>query len=192
MRRSGDEGLSAMRASSGTGGVMRMACGKSAIAILAVMMAAVFGCASSTKGRGTHSAVEAASTGASDSTSASSKGGTKVQEAAFADDPDGARLVLTSSGPLLYTAYEPRPDLLVVDLPGSTLPEGFTPPPVSGTLVSSLKVEPISEMGKQWTRLTIAHKEGVHYDVHTVGQGLAVTFDANPQTTVASASEAPV
>ena len=77
---------------------MRMACGKSAIAIMAVMMAAVFGCASSTstKGRSTHSAVEATATGAADSPAASSKAGTKVQEAAFAEDPDGARLVLTA------------------------------------------------------------------------------------------------
>jgi type IV pilus secretin PilQ/predicted competence protein len=165
-----------------------MACGKSAIAIMAVMMAAVFGCASSTKGRSTHSAVEATATGAADSPAASSKAGTKVQEAAFAEDPDGARLVLTSNGPLLYTAYEPRPDLLVVDLPGSSLSDGFAPPTVSGTLVSSLKIEPISEMGKQWTRLTIAHKEGSRYDVRTVGQGLAVTFDTG-DATVASAAE---
>jgi type IV pilus assembly protein PilQ len=168
-----------------------MACGKSAIAVVAVMMAAVFGCASSTstKGRSTHAAVEATATGAADSPAASSKAGTKVQEAAFAEDPDGARLVLTSNGPLLYTAYEPRPDLLVVDLPGSSLSDGFAPPPVSGTLVSSLKVEPISEMGRQWTRLTIAHKEGARYDVRTVGQGLAVTFDTGSDATVASAAE---
>jgi type IV pilus assembly protein PilQ len=166
-----------------------MACGKSAIAIMAVMMAAVFGCASSTKERGTHSAVEATATGAADSPAASSKAGTKVQEAAFAEDPDGARLVLTSNGPLLYTAYEPRPDLLVVDLPGSSLSDGFAPPTVSGELVSSLKIEPISEMGKQWTRLTIAHKEGARYDVRTVGQGLAVTFDTGSDASVASAAE---
>jgi type IV pilus assembly protein PilQ len=168
-----------------------MACGKSAIAIMAVMMAAVFGCASSTstKGRSTHSAVEATATGAADSPAASSKAGTKVQEAAFAEDPDGARLVLTSNGPLLYTAYEPRPDLLVVDLPGSSLSDRFAQPTVSGTLVSSLKIEPISEMGKQWTRLTIAHKEGARYDVRTVGQGLAVTFDTGSDAAVASAAE---
>jgi len=166
-----------------------MACGKSAIAIMAVMMAAVFGCASSTKGRSTHSAVEATATGAADSPAASSKAGTKVQEAAFAEDPDGARLVLTSDGPLLYTAYEPRPDLLVVDLPGSSLSDRFAQPTVSGTLVSSLKIEPISEMGKQWTRLTIAHKEGARYDVRTVGQGLAVSFDTGSDAAVASAAE---
>ncbi len=168
-----------------------MACGKSAIAIMAVMMAAVFGCASSTstKGRSTHSAVEATATGAADSPAASSKAGTKVQEAAFAEDPDGARLVLTSNGPLLYTAYEPRPDLLVVDLPGSSLSDHFAQPTVSGALVSSLKIEPISEMGKQWTRLTIAHKEGTRYDVRTVGQGLAVTFDTGSDASVATAAE---
>ncbi|MEP6995803.1 MAG: AMIN domain-containing protein, partial [Acidobacteriota bacterium] len=97
--------------------------------------------------------------------------------------------MLTSNGPLLYTAYEPRPDLLVVDLPGSSLSESFAPPAVSGTLVSSLRVEPISEMGKQWTRLTIAHKEGARYDVRAVGQGLAVTFDPGTDATVASVSE---
>jgi len=166
-----------------------MACGKSAIAIMGVMMAAVFGCASSTKGRGAHSAADTAATGAEGSPAVSSKTGLKVQEAAFAEDADGARLVLSSNGPLLYTAYEPHADLLVVDLPGSALSDGFATPTVTGGLVSSIRIEPIAEMGKQWTRVTIAHKEGARYDVHTVGQGLAVTFDTSAPAAVASASE---
>ena len=41
----------------------------------------------------------------------------RVSQAAFNEDADGARVVLSANAPLLYTAYEPRPDLLVVDLP---------------------------------------------------------------------------
>ncbi len=169
---------------------MRMACRWSAIAITALSMAAVFGCASSSRGRGVQSA-DGAAAAAADSPAHASKGGATVQEAAFNEDADGARLVLSSDGPLLYTAYEPRPDLLVVDLPGSSLSDHFAAPAASGALVSSVRVDPITEMGKHLTRLTIAHKEGVHYDVHTVGQGLAVTFDTATQTASADSTATP-
>lgn len=164
-----------------------MACRKSAIAVMSLMMAAVFGCASSrstgTEGRSAHATVGTATVAASDTSApAAPTSGPKVQEAAFNEDSDGARLVLSSDAPLLYTAYEPRPNLLVVDLPGCTLADGFVPPAATGALVSSVHIEPMTEMGKQLTRLTIAHREGLHYDVHTVGQGLAVTFDAAPET----------
>jgi len=166
-----------------------MASRGSAIAIVASMMAAVFGCAS--RGGGAPSAAGSAVAATAESSAAASKSGPKVQGAAFNEDADGARLVLSSDQPLLYTAYEPRPDLLVVDLPGSVLSDGFVPPAASGTLVSSLRVDPLVEMGKPLTRLTIGHKEGTHFDVHTVGQGLAVTFDAAPEATAAAGTAAP-
>jgi type IV pilus assembly protein PilQ len=164
-----------------------MACRRSAIAITTLMMAAVFGCASSTGGRGAQP-TDGAPAPAASSPAAASHGGSTVQGAAFNEDSDGARLVLSSDAPLLYTAYEPRPDTLVVDLPGSTLSDHFVAPSASGDLVTSVRVEPMTEMGKRLTRLTISHKEGARYDVHTVGQGLAVTFDST--STLASA-EAP-
>jgi type IV pilus assembly protein PilQ len=178
---------------------MCMACRRSAIAIVALTMAAVFGCASSnstsTRGRGagSQSAVDTASTTVKPAGSAASRAKTevRVQEAVFNEDSDGARLVLSSDAPLLYTAYEPRPDLLVVDLPGSSLSDKFVAPSASGVLVSSVRLEPITEMGKQLTRLTIAHREGTRYDVRTVGQGLAVTFDSAPETVSAAAAPAP-
>ncbi len=169
---------------------MRMVCRRSAIAITIVMMAAVFGCASSTRGRGAHPA-DGASAAAAGSPATAPQGGPTVQEAAFNEDSDGARLVISSDAPLLYTAYEPRPDLLVVDLPGSALSDHFAAPSASGVLVSSVRVEPITEMGKRLTRLTIAHKAGARYDVHTVGQGLAVTFDSAAPSTVTASSETP-
>ncbi|HMF07520.1 MAG TPA: AMIN domain-containing protein, partial [Thermoanaerobaculia bacterium] len=167
-----------------------MACRRGAIAITTLMMAAVFGCASSTGGRGAQP-TDGAPAPAASSPAAASHGGSTVQGAAFNEDSDGARLVLSSDAPLLYTAYEPRPDTLVVDLPGSTLSDHFVAPSASGDLVTAVHVEPITEMGKHLTRLTIAHKEGARYDVHTVGQGLAVTFDTASTTASAETLAAP-
>src|SRR5215831_5596141 len=190
MRPSNSDDLRAMTASNGTGGAMRMACRRSAIVITTLMMAAVFGCASSTGGRGAQP-TDGTPVPAASSPAATSHGGSTVQEAAFNEDSDGARLVLSSDAPLLYTAYEPRPDTLVVDLPGSTLSDHFVAPSASGDLVTSVRVEPITEMGKRLTRLTIAHKEGARYDVHTVGQGLAVTFDTTSTTASAETPATP-
>ncbi|MDQ6894191.1 MAG: type IV pilus secretin PilQ [Acidobacteriota bacterium] len=158
--------------------------------LVALMLAAGIGCAS--RGRTASSGTASANAGGpASSRAASSSTGARVQEAAFTEDSDGARLVLSANAPLLYTAYEPRPDLLVVDLPGIGLDEKFSAPAASGTLVSSVKVEPIVEMGKPLTRLTIAHREGFRYDIRGVGQGLALSFEAPEQTGSASAA-APV
>jgi type IV pilus assembly protein PilQ len=157
--------------------------------LVALMLAAGIGCAS--RGRTASSGTASANAGASASSSAaSSSTGARVQEAAFSEDSDGARLVLSANAPLLYTAYEPRPDLLVVDLPGIGLDEKFSAPAASGTLVSSVKVEPIVEMGKPLTRLTIAHREGFRYDIRGVGQGLALSFESGASEQPASASAA--
>jgi type IV pilus assembly protein PilQ len=155
--------------------------------LVALMLAAGIGCAS--RGR-TASAADASAGAPSSRAGASSaaSSGARVQEAAFTEDSDGARLVLSANAPLLYTAYEPRPDVLVVDLPGIGLDEKFVAPAASGTLVSSVKVEPIVEMGKPLTRLTIAHREGFRYDIRGVGQGLALSFETGATEPSASAS----
>ena len=148
-----------------------MACKKTAIAIGALMLAAAFGCATGKHGADVHPTSDGASqTASAKSAPSSAKVTARVQEASFSEDTDGARLVLSSDSPLVYTAYEPRPDLLVVELPGASLSDSFSAPNASGSLVSSVRVEPMVEMGKQLTRLTIAHREGLHYDVRTVGQ----------------------
>ena len=161
-----------------------MACKKTAIAIGALMLAAAFGCATGKHGADVHPTSDAASQTASPSKSApsSAKVTALVQQASFSEDTDGARLVLSSDSPLVYTAYEPRPDLLVVELPGASLSESFSAPTASGSLVTSVRVEPMVEMGKQLTRLSIAHREGLHYDVRTVGQGLAIALDVSSAT----------
>ncbi|HYK43095.1 MAG TPA: AMIN domain-containing protein, partial [Thermoanaerobaculia bacterium] len=155
--------------------------------LVALMLAAGIGCAS--RGR-TASAADASAGSPSSRAGATSatSSGARVQEAAFTEDSDGARLVLSANAPLLYTAYEPRPDVLVVDLPGIGLDEKFSAPAASGTLVSSVKVEPIVEMGKPLTRLTIAHREGFRYDIRGVGQGLALSFEAGSPVQSASAA----
>jgi type IV pilus assembly protein PilQ len=95
-----------------------------------------------------------------------------------------------------YTAYEPRPDVLVIDLPGFAVADAFAAPAASGDLVKSVRFEPVSELGKNLTRVTIAHKEGSRYDVRSLGQGLAVAFEgarvasATPESSPAGASAA--
>ena len=178
---------------------MRMALQRSAktpasagrlLAALMLMAAAGLGCAS--RGATPSSGAASAGPAAGSSTGVASSKGARVQEAAFTEDSDGARLVLSANAPLLYTAYEPRPDLLVVDLPGIGLDEKFTAPAASGSLVSSVKIEPIVEMGKPLTRLTIAHKEGFRYDIRGLGQGLALSFESPEQAASAAAvSSAP-
>src|SRR5215831_2362859 len=177
----------AKREPSGTGGTMRMACRKTAITIVALMLGAALGCATG----GHKSAAQPASDTAAleapvKTASPSAKATVQVQEASFSEDADGARVVLSSDAPLTYTAYEPRPDLLVVDLPGVGGSDKFAPlAPSQNSFVSSVRVEPIAEMGKQLTRVTIAHREGLRYDVRSVGQGLAIALDSGSTTSVA-------
>src|SRR5262249_28933856 len=92
-------------------------------------------------------------------------------------DSDGARLVLSADSPLLYTAYDPRPNLLVVDLPGVAPAQTFAAPAAGGSLVQSIRVEPLTELGKNLTRVTVAYKEGAVYKIQSSGGGLAVGFE---------------
>jgi len=171
-----------------------MALRRTATAIVALTFAAVFGSAARggpvSSAQKIPEAASAASSGSPNAPRAATSSPTWVTGAAYNEDADGARIVLSANAPLLYTAYEPRPDLLVVDLPGVGLSDQFQPLKAAGALVSSARVEPVSEMGKQLTRLTIAHREGVHYDIRTVGQGLAVSFDV-PREVVAEPPETP-
>ena len=162
---------------------MRMALRRSATAFVALTLTAALGCAS--RGRGTRPQAAGAAPAASGS-SASAPASAHVQEAAFSEDADGARLVLSANAPLLYTAYEPRPDLLIVDLPGIGLADTFSAPKPSGELVSSVTVEPVLEMGKPLTRLTVAHREGARFDIRTLGQGLAISFEGPGQAAAAA------
>jgi type IV pilus assembly protein PilQ len=116
-----------------------------------------------------------------------------VTQAAFNEDADGARVVVSADVPLLYTAYEPRPDLLVVEMPGVRTAEGFSPPEVAGTLVQSVRMETLDELGKQVTRLSLVHQPGLKYELRSVGRGLAVAFEAPREASagVASADGAP-
>jgi type IV pilus assembly protein PilQ len=116
-----------------------------------------------------------------------------VTQAAFNEDADGARVVVSADVPLLYTAYEPRPDLLVVEMPGVRTAEGFSPPEVAGTLVQSVRMETLDELGKQVTRLSLVHQPGAKYELRSVGRGLAVAFEAPREASagVASADGAP-
>src|SRR5215467_5083064 len=98
--------------SGATGGAMRKALRRSATAIVALTLAAALGCA------GASSSPQQAARAPRPSPEASvSPSSIRVTDAAFNEDADGARLVLSADAPLLYTSYEPRPDLLVVDLP---------------------------------------------------------------------------
>lgn len=147
-----------------------------AMAIAAVVLAAATGC--SAHRRDAERAAETPAppaTAHSDSPKADAAAG-RITEAAFNEDSDGARVVLSSDAPLLYTSYEPRPDLLVFDFPGVILAEGFAAPAVSGALVQSVQVEPITELGKTVTRMTIAHAEGAKYEIGSVRKGLAIAF----------------
>ena len=164
-----------------------MAWRSTAAAIVAAMSAALLGCASAAKApaaQGSAPAAAAASPAPSHS-AAAAPAAVRILQGAFNEDSDGARFVLSADAPLLYTAYEPRPTLFVLDLPGAELPENFKSPAASGSLVSSVRVERVSEMGRRLTRVTIAHREGLHSDVHSLGQGLAVSFEP------AQAAEAP-
>ena len=158
------------------------------MALAAGSLAAAFGCASAPHHDATvaNAPAQTASSDSKATSSAAAKG--ELEQAAFTEDSDGARLVLSADTPILYTAYEPRPDLLVLDLPGFAVDAKFVAPSASGDLVQSVRFEPIQEMGKSLTRVSIAHREGARYDVRSLGQGLAVAFEA---PAVASAAPAP-
>jgi type IV pilus assembly protein PilQ len=152
----------------------------------AVGLAATFGCASAPRQDATVATVPAST--ASPAATDSPKPTARIEQAAFTEDADGARLVLSADSPILYTSYEPRPDLLVLDLQGFGVADRFVAPTASGDLVNAVKVEPITELGKSLTRISVTHRPGVRYDVRSIGQGLAVAFDG---TAVAAAAPEP-
>ncbi|MCA1583130.1 MAG: AMIN domain-containing protein, partial [Acidobacteria bacterium] len=153
---------------------------------MALTLTAAIGCASRSRGTGPQAAAGTPPSPAASTARASAH----VREAAFIEDGDGARLVLSADAPLLYTAYEPRPDLLVVDLPGIGLSEKFSAPTATGSIVQSIKVEPITEMGKQVTRLTVAHREGARFDIRSLGQGLALSFEGSDPSAAPATADA--
>ncbi|MEO8348402.1 MAG: hypothetical protein ABI610_05775, partial [Acidobacteriota bacterium] len=136
-----------------------------AIAMAAILAGAV-GCSGVKKGSrvsaGPPDSAAAGSPAASVKAGGDASG--KVTQAAFNEDADGARIVVTADVPLLYTAYEPRPDLLVIEMNGVRLADEFKPPSSAGNLVQSVQIETIEEMGKRMTRLSVAHRPGLKYD----------------------------
>ena len=160
---------------------MRMAFRRPAMAIVAFMLTAALGCtargpsASPGQAAETAAAHPAASSGSSPALPA--RAATRISQAAFNEDADGARVVLSADAPLLYTAYEPRPNLLVVDLPGADLSPGFAAPAGAGSLVTAIQIEPVLEMGKPLTRISLTHQAGLLSDVRSIGRGLAISFE---------------
>jgi type IV pilus assembly protein PilQ len=156
-----------------------MALRRPATAIVALMLAAALGCAARGPSASPRQAGQEATVprAVSSESAAAPRAAARVSQAAFNEDADGARVVLSADAPLLYTAYEPRPDLLVVDLPGADLSAGFIPPSGTGSLVTAIRVEPVLEMGKRMTRISVAHKAGLRSDVRSVGRGLAISFE---------------
>jgi type IV pilus assembly protein PilQ len=170
---------SVIKAFRATGGTMRMAFrGTATATALALAWAAAVACSSG--GQGTHTAAAAAAPApapaavpaAAPSTPAASA---RITGTAFNEDSDGARVVLSATAPLLYTSYEPRPNLLVVDLRDASVAPDVTAPKVSG-LIESIKFEELDELGKKVTRLSITHNPDARADLRSVGQGLAIAF----------------
>jgi type IV pilus assembly protein PilQ len=110
-----------------------------------------------------------------------------IDSAAFGQDADGARLVLNADSPLFYTSYEPKPDTLIIDLPGVRPSDTFSTPSVSGNLVTALKVEPMLELGKTQTRLVVTHQPGLKYEISSQGRSLAIGFEEAAVVAEASA-----
>ena len=172
---------------------MRMAFrGTATATALALVWAAAVGCSS--RAQRAHGAADTALAAPAASTPSSTPpapaASAKITQAAFNEDSDGARVVLSASAPLLYTSYEPRPDLLIVDLRDAAMAEGFVTPRASGPAVDSIRFEEVEELGKRMTRLSIAHKPEAKPDVRSVGQGLAIAFSGPAGTSIAE-SESP-
>ena len=162
---------------------------------MAAVLAGTAGCSAVKKGNrvavGTTASSPPAPTSAATETAAMGQ----VTQAAFNEDADGARIVVTADAPLLYTSYEPRPNLLIVEMPGVRLADGFTAPTAAGSLVQSVRAEELDELGKRITRLSIEHQPGLKYELRSVGRGLAVAFETpgdSAAETAATADAAPV
>jgi type IV pilus assembly protein PilQ len=161
---------------------------------LALAWAAAAGCSSGKQG--THGAADtvAATAPAPAPATAPAPVSATITQAAINEDSDGARLVLSATAPLLYTSYEPRPDLLVVDLRGTVVAEGFQAPKAPGGIVSAVRFEQLDELGKRVTRLSVTHRTDARVDVRSVGQGLAVAVsepaDASAEEVAETSGEA--
>jgi type IV pilus assembly protein PilQ len=156
---------------------------------LALAWAAAAGCSSGRQG--THDAADTVAATTPAPAPAAAPVSVKITQAAINEDADGARLVLSATAPLLYTSYEPRPDLLVVDLRGAVVAEGFQAPRASGGIVSAIKFEELDELGKRVTRLSVTHRADARVDVRSVGQGLAVAVsEPAPDAGAEEAAEA--
>ena len=174
---------------------MRMAFRATATATaLALSWAAAVGCSSGgAKTQSTADTAPAVSTKAepAPAVSTSPAPSATITQAAVNADADGARVVLSSSAPLLYTSYEPRPDLLIVDLRDVSVAPGFHTPQAPGGMVESIKFEELDELGRRITRLSIAHQPDAKPDVRSVGQGLAIAFTGPVNTASAEEPSAP-
>jgi type IV pilus assembly protein PilQ len=163
---------------------------------MAAVLAGTSGCSAVKKGNRVAAGSVAPSPPEPASAPAATEGRGQVTAAAFNEDTDGARIVVTSDAPLLYTSYEPRPNLLIVEMPGVRLADGFTAPTATGTLVQSVHAEELDELGKRITRLSVEHRPGLKYELRSVGRGLAVAFEtpreAATAATAATADAAPV
>ena len=100
--------------------------GATATAIaMAAILAGTFGCSGVKKGNrvsaGAPGSAAAASPAAPASVAADAPG--RVTRAAFNEDADGARIVITADVPLLYTSDQPRPDLLDIEMNGVQVAE---------------------------------------------------------------------
>jgi len=137
---------------------MRRTFTRPATAIVALILGGAMGCAAARPSSTPQQAAQTAGVAGTPSSQPSSAAlaGVVVTQAAFNEDTDGARVVLSADAPLLYTSYEPRPDLLVVDLPGAGLHAGFVPPAGSGSLVTAIRFEP--GQGRQVTLIPFRGK----------------------------------
>jgi type IV pilus secretin PilQ/predicted competence protein len=182
---------SVIKAFRATGGMMRMAFrGTATATALALAWAAAVACSSG--GQGTHTAAAAAAPAPAPAAPPAAASSTppasaRITGTAFNSDSDGARVVLSATAPLLYTSYEPRPNLLVVDLRDASVAPDVTAPKVSG-LIESIKFEELDELGKKVTRLSITHNPDAKADLRSVGQGLAIAFTG---PTAAAENEGP-
>ncbi|HSE62191.1 MAG TPA: AMIN domain-containing protein, partial [Thermoanaerobaculia bacterium] len=158
---------------------------------IAAILAGASGCSAVKKGNGVSAGPAQSSPAAAPSSPAAEPGSSgQITQAAFNEDGDGARVVISADAPLLYTSYEPRPDLLVVDMPGVRTADGFAAPEAAGGLVQAVRVETIEELGKQVTRLSVEHRPGLKYELRSVGRGLAVAFET-PREAAADTAATP-
>jgi type IV pilus assembly protein PilQ len=157
-----------------TGGRMR----RSRINLGAVAFVALFAAAACSSSRSSQTARDDVAPAPAAAPAPTGAETALIESAAFGQDADGARIVLNSDSPILYTSYEPKPDTLVLELPGVKTSDSLTLPSVSGDLVSAMSVEPGAELGRVQTRIVIKHRPGLKYEVSSQGKSLAIGFES--------------